>query len=1586
MVDNTLANRILSRLFQAVRRWTRRLLLLLISMAVLLVLIGVAVQTPPGKAILAGTISRLVARYTDLTLEIEGISGFLPGNVRIAAIHLRDPRGDFVSLQEVDARVSVSDLLRGRLYLSQLHISRLHVWQRPIPKQKWRIPRVPALPVWPTIDSLKIDTLVLGEDVLGTEAQLLVTARIKAVAGRLLPEVSAEISALESEATRVSLSYAFSEDAPLLFLDVHDETLLPSLLDVPPPFRAHIEGKGERKEWLGELLITAAAETILSGKARLAEGDDTQLQAELLARIDSVPFLNAYTAIVGKKVEATADIMLDSDGRLSVRECRLDSEVAAASLEGWLGFEEHAVDLAVHVAHNDVSGIPEGAVSGEKLPLAFDATFLGPFEAVAVAAKGSIQDEAILNAELLLGVADPLSLAATAQFIPGGFPAFSQLFEPWEAVRLELAANYDDEKGDIELARAEVSGIGLLLSAQGHIIPQAPSIALEARLHADDLSQAGRLISYPVSGAFEAALSIDGGADILTVDVDAQGDAIHLAWVDANRLSLQMKGQCEDWISLLPKNLKASIDARVEALVLPGVRSGDWSLKGEVDAPTMQQVNLDGIVLTDGNMHLDAAGMYAATENRFQLSADLSAASLSALPVNAEDLPDGTFQGSLHVQGGFGPTVVSAQCSGVFEELTNLSDPIAAIAGSRLGFSFHTALEDAEIRLTDLELSGDTFNVGASATYTLGAKTLNTEFRAGMPDMGPVGAGYAQRVAGALSVDGTLSGTLEDMALQAEIQGREIKINDLPALAISAELAGGVAAGSRPEVKVTARVQSGGEQVNISAAASYESGAINVFPLEFASGANEIQGRWAYLLDTRAQQAKFDLKLRDVAALGRMAGVPVSGSVDGSLTYENDLLSGALKGSTLSYGEVNVDQVHVEARALRQNDAMSVSASLEAARLTAGILQVNTVTAASEGNLQDARINAQLQGVLNTGIANPPVFTAKTGARLNMGERRLALDTLTGAVGPYEYGLEGNSSVEISDSGLLISPMNIHVGSGRIFLEARQSEDALSARVNLTAFPLGITALVMESPVKGILNGQILAGGSSAAPEISVRAELREGRLPLDASEAMAPLEATLESTLDRNGLAAVVEAAIPDVLEAKSRLTLPVRLRVSPWEMDVPRGAGLSGAADFSLHCLPLLHAFGLVEHYLERSVTGAFTLGGTVAAPDMRGHAVMQGARYENAMTGMVLRNLGLRLEAEGAALRLVDCAAETGPRGTMNATGEVRLHYEEQFPFNGTVHFENAQFAQLDFLEGYMTGTLNAGGTLQDILVKGELTVSPVHVSMPDELPVREPQVLDVVEIEEGRVVAQSERREAGFGNSVRLDIDCRIPGQVYVRAPILDSEWGGRLHVRGTLADILIDGRITVLRGHLDFLSRRFVLRDSALLFLGGAPTKPYLDMLAVVDTASLSARLKLQGELEEVKLELSSVPALPQDEILSHVLFGRDLSRISPVQAIQLARIASMFNRGLSGVPLFSGNIALPGIDRIDIRTGERADEAVVGIGKYFTDSVYVEVEQGTTTESGKVSVEVEVSPRVSVKGDVDAQERSGIGVFWRQDY
>lgn len=58
----------------------------------------------------------------------------------------------------------------------------------------------------------------------------------------------------------------------------------------------------------------------------------------------------------------------------------------------------------------------------------------------------------------------------------------------------------------------------------------------------------------------------------------------------------------------------------------------------------------------------------------------------------------------------------------------------------------------------------------------------------------------------------------------------------------------------------------------------------------------------------------------------------------------------------------------------------------------------------------------------------------------------------------------------------------------------------------------------------------------------------------------------------------------------------------------------------------------------------------------------------------------------------------------------------------------------------------------------------------------------------------------------------------------------------------------------------------------------------------------------------------------------------------------------------------------------------------IGVGKYLTDKVYLEVEQGIETGATKTSIEAEISPKVSVEGSTENTGNSRVGVNWKHDY
>ena len=243
------------------------------------------------------------------------------------------------------------------------------------------------------------------------------------------------------------------------------------------------------------------------------------------------------------------------------------------------------------------------------------------------------------------------------------------------------------------------------------------------------------------------------------------------------------------------------------------------------------------------------------------------------------------------------------------------------------------------------------------------------------------------------------------------------------------------------------------------------------------------------------------------------------------------------------------------------------------------------------------------------------------------------------------------------------------------------------------------------------------------------------------------------------------------------------------------------------------------------------------------------------------------------------------------------------------------------------------------------------------------------------------------------AVAFDIGVDIPGRLFVRGRGLDSEWNGKLSLKGDLADPLIEGELDVRRGHFDLLDRRFTIDRGALDFVGSRPPVPMIDLAATATTVEVNVTLGLQGPAQDPKVTLTSEPALPQDEILARLLFGTSAARITPMQGLRLAAAV----QELQGGGFVSGALSkfrrAVGVDTLDLQSTETTDaegktnqQTSARVGKYVTDKVYLEVEQGVSDGGSKARVQVDLTPNLSVGSTVNDQSQTGVGLQWRYDY
>ncbi len=1567
------------------KRWLRRLAWAALTFIFLILATGIFMQTPPGKRMIASLVCRIVSAYTDYELTVDGVTGIVPHRLYIARIEVANPRGDFVAIHDLELRLSLSELLRGRLHVSMLYIHHVTVWQRPIPKERWRLPRLPSLPAWPTVDRLRIERLTLAEAVVGVPVALTVSGRIQPAEGWIWPETSLDIEGLDVDGVHASLFYSYAESAPRLSLTVEDAVLLPELLDMPPPFVLQAKGRGPRADWRATLKMTSGDDILAEGALHFVEAADSALDGELRLHADRMPMMRDYAGLLGDTLEARLAGTIDREGQLHIATATVRSALMDATLAGDVQFERDQADIRLNAHHADLRRIPGMLVAETPLPLGLHVAVQGPFAALAITIAAELEGAPLLEGAADLAVAEPVSLTGRLRALPP--PALREAAPtlPEQGLGMVFDISYSETTGELNLAQLDIDGAGLLLQGQGRLTPEAPTLILEASLGADDLNVLGRILALPLSGAARLSLEATGDADGLVLSMT--GDA-HQIETQAFRLKtgrIDIQGGCADWFSDTPSAIKTTITAHTDALLMEGLKPLDLTLEATVEAPDLDEARMTRFLLSDGNLRLSGSGHFAPTELRGEIVLDADIAAIDGLPVDVDALPGGKGHVSLRAEGGLRPRILTASIEGALEHLEPLPDIARALTGKCLAFNAKATMDNDVVTCTELYVSGASFQVSGHGTYGLDASQLDASAQATLPDLKGPGRAFDQTLEGAITATMEISGMLSELALQADVACAGLRYNDWSTAHARFAIEGQQLA-TAPDITVSGYLEGAGRRINLNSRAHKVENRILIAPATLAMGDNTITGEAAYDLDTAVPTAAFNAKLPELSAFAALVNLDLDGAVQANLRLDGETLTADARIDSLRFEDITLDRFEAAATLENLYDNARGNAWADALLLNAGPAHVEQLRVEAQGDITQIQATATLDASVDAGLPERHPIVCRLESRITPKEKQLLLERFEGHIGEFPYALENPASATYADGATMVLAPELRIADGRVSLEARHNDDFVSAALRLDAIPLALTRLASEPSVVGRLDGAVTLSGTPQTPEMRIQLAIADAQLDLETAEGFAPLDARVDVLLAQDMLDLSARADMEDTLAFTTTARVPLEWRLQPWHMALPDDGPLAGEAALEVAFTPIIQALGMIEHHLDARLTGAFNLLGTVQAPEASGEAHIRDGRYENAQTGTVLREITLHARAVGPEIELIACHAATGERGAVSIAGALRLLPAEQFPFTAKIAFDDAQLAQLDYLTGRINGNLQAEGALNGAAVRGELTIGPVYVSMPDQLPVSNPPVIEVIEIEDNQVTVQPQMTSGGLASAVGLDITCVIPGRVYVRAPILDSEWGGQLHVGGTLAKPNVEGRIAVARGHLDFLGRRFMLRDSAIAFLGGPPTAPWLDMRATADTPALSAHLNLVGHLEDVKLNLNSEPPLPKDEILAQILFGRDLSRISPLQAIQLARIAAMFNRGLAGLHLFSGNIGLPGIDRLDIRTGERADDTVVGMGKYFTDSVYVEVEQGTTSDSGKISVEVEITPQISVKGDVDARERSGVGLFWRRDY
>ena len=715
----------------------------------------------------------------------------------------------------------------------------------------------------------------------------------------------------------------------------------------------------------------------------------------------------------------------------------------------------------------------------------------------------------------------------------------------------------------------------------------------------------------------------------------------------------------------------------------------------------------------------------------------------------------------------------------------------------------------------------------------------------------------------------------------------------------------------------------------------------------------------------------------------------VTGGFDGKLDIAGGGLSGSLVFSPV--GSIQKIEAHLDAN----NAHLAESLTLRRGHIDAVALldpAGTSIEATATG------------GGLRRGTLTLGRFAGHASLRGGTGEIRLALSGQRGRafdiqtvtkVTPDSFAVSAQGTLDRrpvqlttpavftrDGDGWRLAPTRLSFSGGNAEVSGRftgtsSAIDATMARMPLSILDIAYPALGLGGTASGKLS---YAQGNGAAPtgriDVTVRGLTRSG-LVLSSQ----PVDVGLAGILQpgKAAMRAVAATGGKTVGRAQALLTLSGSGDLATQLKNAPLFGQLryDGPAD------TLWRLTGLEMFDLSGPVAIAADLGGKVSDPQIKGVLQAKGARLESGVTGTILTNVQATGRFGGSKLVIDSFAADAGKGGRVTGTGSFDLAAANGFGMDLSLQAQNAVLINRDDIGATATGPVTIKSDGSGGVIAGDLLLNKSRYRLGQATAATAVPQLNIREIN----LRGGGEEDVAPRKPWRLDIHARAPNQLIVSGLGLRSEWSANLQIGGAPDNPAIKGRADLIKGDYEFAGREFQLARGSILFTGDVPANPSLDIAANADTTGLNATIRVTGFAQKPDISFTSVPALPEDELLSRLLFGTSITNLSAPEALQLAAAVAALQNGKGGLDPINAVRRVAGLDRLrllpaDPQTGAGTS---VAAGKYITHRLYAEIITDGQGYSA-TQVEFQVTRWLSVLSSISTLGRQSANLRVSKDY
>ncbi|MEO5376995.1 MAG: translocation/assembly module TamB domain-containing protein [Magnetococcus sp. DMHC-6] len=934
---------------------------------------------------------------------------------------------------------------------------------------------------------------------------------------------------------------------------------------------------------------------------------------------------------------------------------------------------------------------------------------------------------------------------------------------------------------------------------------------------------------------------------------------------------------------------------------------------------------------------------------------------------------------------------IGMDIKGEMVELSGLPEVLSALLGRKVQFTSQIAMVvDKEVFFSHTILEGKAARLeGKQIKIDLLQESLSGSLRVQVPDVGVLSRVAGEKLAGSLHLLGRVHGKWADPVVELDVSGKQLAISgqtmeQLTVKGVIRDLM------QQPQGHVHGQGGIAQKKIDLDSLFLLDGSTLKLTDFSLSGLGATVAGGMQVELNGAQVTGQLKGEIAQLASLATL--LHLDQDLSGRLGLDIHLKAGKSGQEATVTGTIQELQGGAFGR-VSQVTFHGSGVDLLSTPHGEGIMQL-THWQMAEGQVEDAHLEVQgdrqemmVKGAFQ-GKKNKPL-QGKMESRIRFKENSLEVHllSLSGQYAGEKIIMEEPTDVLIAGNQITLAPITVDFGPhGRFHLQGKQGLKSVEGRWDLT-MPLAdlerwggpemTGQLLVEGKLSGTPSQPMLEMGLDIT-KINFQSKLKATEIP------KAHLAAHLEV---REGVARL-EGTLTDLLQEPAKLSLlvPVQFSLIPVRFSPLPEADVAGQL---LGSVPLAHLdriLGLDRQRMAGQVRVDLTLAGkakeifsnTERAPQLGGKIFLQEGTFENLDSGTVLEKIQLEAVAQNGVFVIQKMSAGDGGKGKIEGSGEVR--FNKGIIFDITSKITNFWVVRHEEMGAVMSGQLAFTGPLEHLVLTGKLHSDRVIFFLPDRLG---PDIETISVTERGFKTPFPQHKPVVQEGGIDLDLQVLLPGQVFVRGRGLESEWGGDFRIQGTSNDPKIMGNLKVRRGIFDLLNHRFKLGEGSIELSGVSPIAPTIDLSATAVEEEMTAVIRVEGAVTAPTLTLTSTPELPQDEILSKLLFKRSTDAISPVEAVKLA--AALNNLRGGGPGILDKVREAVGIDTFETG-GDTLESGTVKVGKYIGDNLFLEVEKGMTAGSGKVRVEMEVLKDIKVNTEVDQRQNSAIGVQWEHQY